>query len=56
MLLKTTVEVLVLTKHLPFSFMIMVKGEVVPVHTIRHKKSRYGSIHFNLGSKWVKLQ
>jgi hypothetical protein len=56
MLLKTTVEVLALTKHLPFSFMIMVKSEVVCVHTIRHKKWRYGSIYFNLGSRWVKLQ
>jgi hypothetical protein len=45
MLLKTTVEVLALTKHLPFSFMIMVKVEVVPVHTIRHTKWRYNSIH-----------
>jgi hypothetical protein len=41
MLLKTTVEVVALTKHLPFSFMIMVKGEDVPVHTIRHVKWRY---------------
>jgi hypothetical protein len=56
MLLKTTVEVLALTKHLAFSFMIMVKGEAVPVHTIKQKKWRYSSIHFNLGSRWVKLQ